>query len=241
MIDVVRIARASGGAGSSSPDLSFLLSSRGGRSFTDGTPCAAVLRWRGKLAEAHQYLDPVLPLARKMALQDLLPALAAAVTLSVADGNAHLALRLLEEYEQALSRAAPGSWYWGGQRLADVVRACAALGQVEHAQRLTGAAESTLWRHRLQAQSARAAIAEAAGDPAADQRCTEAATGWHQYGHVLEHGLALLGLGRCRRRAGHPDASPPLLAARAVFADLGAAMPLTEADRWLGDHTRHRS
>jgi tetratricopeptide (TPR) repeat protein len=204
-------------------------------------PCAAVLCWRGELAEAHQYLDPVLPLARKMALQDLLPALAAAVTLSVADGNAHQALSLLEEYDQALSWAAPASWYWGGQHLAGIARACAALGQVEYAQRLTGAAEPTLWRHRLQAQSARAAIAEAVGDTAADQRYSQAATGWHQYGHVLEHGLALLGLGRCRLRAGHPDALAPLLAARALFTDLGAALPLTEADRWLSDHIRHSS
>jgi class 3 adenylate cyclase/tetratricopeptide (TPR) repeat protein len=203
-------------------------------------PCAAVLCWRGAMAEAHQYLDPVLPLARKMALQDLLPALAAAVTLSVADENTPQALSLIEEYEQALSRA-PASWYWGGQHLAGIVRACAALGQLEHAQRLAGAAGPTLWRHRLEMQSAQAAIAEAAGDPAADQLYADAADGWHLYGHVLEHGLALLGLGRCRQRAGHPDASAPLLAARAVFADLGAVMPLAEADRRLGDLMRHTS
>jgi class 3 adenylate cyclase/tetratricopeptide (TPR) repeat protein len=204
-------------------------------------PCAAVLCWRGAPAEAHQYLDPVLPLARKRALQDLVPALAAAVTLCVADGNAQQALSLIEEYEQAVSRAAPASWYWGGQHLAGIVRACATLGQLEQARRLAGAAGPTLWRHRLEMQSAQATIAETAGDPAADQLYAEAAAGWHQYGHVLEHGLALLGLGRCQQRTGHPDASAHLLAARAAFAELGAAMPLAEADRRLSDHMKRTS
>ena len=202
--------------------------------------CAAVLCWRGALAEAHQYLDPVLPLARTMALQDFLPALAAAVTLSVADGNPQQALSLIEEYEQAVSRA-PASWYWGGLHLAGIIRACAALGQLDHAQRLAGPARPMLRRHQLEMESARAAIAEAAGDPAADKLYAEAAAGWQQYGHVLEHGLALLGLGRCRQRAGHPDTSAPLLAARTVFTDLGAAMPLADADRWLGDQIRRTS
>jgi class 3 adenylate cyclase/tetratricopeptide (TPR) repeat protein len=202
---------------------------------------AAVLCWRGALAEAHQYLDPVLPLARKMALGELVPVLATAVTLSVAEGNTQQALSLIEEFEQVLSRAAPASWYWGGQYLAGIARACAALGQLEHAKRLAGAAEPMLCRHRLERQGAQAAIAEAVGDPAADQLYAEAAAGWQRYGHVLEHGLALLGLGRCRQRAGHPDASAPLLAARAAFAELGAAMPLTEADHWLGNHMKRTS
>ena len=53
---------------------------------------------------------------------------------------------------------------------------------------------------------------------------------------MLEHGLALLGLGRCQKRAGHPDAPAPLLAARNVFAGLGAVQPLAEADSLLGGH-----
>ena len=170
-------------------------------------PCVAVLCWRGALAEAHQYLDPVLPLARKMALQHFLPAL----------------------------------WYWGGLYLAGLVRACVALGQLDHAQRLAESARPMLRRHRLELAGARAATAEAAGDPAAGQLYAEAAAGWQQYGHVLEHGLALLGLGRCQQRAGHPDASAPLLAARTVFADLGAAMPLAEADRRLDYDIRRTS
>jgi hypothetical protein len=193
------------------------------------------------LAAAHHCLDPVLPLARKMALQELVPALAVAAALCAADGDARQALRFVEEYERALSPAAPASWYWGGWYLADIVRVCAALGELERAQRLVGAAEPALWRHQLEMRSAKAAIAEAAGDPGADLLYTEAASGWQAYGHQLERGLALLGLGRCRLRAGHSGASESLLAARIVFAELGAAMPLTEADRWLGNHMRRTS
>lgn len=49
-------------------------------------------------------------------------------------------------------------------------------------------------------------------------RYGEAAAGWSAYGHVLEHGLALLGAGRClvrlgasrrRRGCGRPRRSSP--------------------------------
>jgi len=195
---------------------------------------AAVLTWRGSLAEAHQVLDPVLPQATKRDLEDSLQILSAAVTLSMADGLGRDALRLIEEYDQAVTRSAPASWFWGWSHLADIVRACISLGEPDHARRLIGSAEPALWRNQLQVQSARAALAEAAGDPAADQLYAQAAAGWQRYGHVLEHGLALLGLGRCQYRAGQPEASEPLLAARATFAKLGAPIPLTEADRLLG-------
>jgi len=194
---------------------------------------AAVLCWRGALAEAHQFLDPSLPTARQGLLDELVPTLGAAVTLSVADGDTAGTLALVEEYEHVLAPAAPASGYWGWCYLAGIVRACIALGEIERAQRLA-AAEPALWRHQLEQQSAKAAIAEATGDPAAGQLYSQVAAGWQEYGHVLEHSLALLGLGRCRQRAGHPDASAPLLAARAVFAELGAVKPLAEADRWLG-------
>jgi class 3 adenylate cyclase/tetratricopeptide (TPR) repeat protein len=202
---------------------------------------AAVLCWRGSLAQAHQILGPVLPQARQMALQELLPTLAVAITLSLADGNATETLHLVEEYERALAPAAPASWYWGWTHLAGIVRACAALGELDRARRLADAAEPMVRRHRLQVQTAKAVIAEAADDPAAEQLYAEAASGWKEYGHVLEHGLALLGLGRCRHRAGHPDSTSPLLAARAIVARLRAPAPLAEADRLLGGQLQQTS
>jgi class 3 adenylate cyclase/tetratricopeptide (TPR) repeat protein len=210
-----------------------LASDRGYLEYLD--PChIAVLCWRGALAEARQFLDPVLQAAREGLLEGLVPTLAATVTLSVAIGDTAGALSLVEEYEHVLSPTAPASGYWGWCYLADIVRACIALGEIEQARRLAEAAEPALWRHQLELQSAKAAIAEATGDAAAVQFYAQAAVGWQEYGHVLEQGLALLGLGRCRRRASHPDASAPLLAARAAFTKLGAVKPLAEADRWLG-------
>jgi hypothetical protein len=202
---------------------------------------AHVLCWQGKLAEAHQFLDPTLPQARKLALQDLLPSLAVAVTLAMATGSGPDALRLIEEYERSLAPTAPASWYWGWSYLTSIVRACAALGEPERAQRLVGAAEPKLWRHRLQTLTARAILAEATGDAAAEQLYAAAADGWQEYGHKLERGLALLGLGRCRQRAGHPGAAEPLLTARAVFGQLGAARPLAEADTRLSESLRRTS
>lgn len=202
---------------------------------------AAIHCWRGALAEAHRYLDPVLETGRDMPLGVRLPALSAALSLNVAEGNADQALHILGEYEQALPLSTPANGYHGGKYLADIVRGCVALGEIDHAQRLVGAVEPALWRHRLQVLSSRAVLAEAAGDPAAEELYSQATTGWQEYGHVLERGLALLGAGRCRRRAGRPDASVPLLAARDIFAGLGAVAPVAEADSRLGDSMRHTS
>jgi hypothetical protein len=58
---------------------------------------------------------------------------------------------------------------------------------------------------------------------------------------TLERGLALLGLGCCRQRAGHPDAAEPLLTARALFTQLAAATPLAEADTRLSESLRRTS
>jgi hypothetical protein len=193
------------------------------------------------LDAARRVLDPVLPQARKGVLEALVPTLAAAVTVSAANGNPAEILALIQEYEDALAAAAPASWYWGGSYLADVVRACLAVGELDRAQRLAATAEPALWRHQLELQSAKAVIAEATGDPAALQLYTQAAAGWQAYGHVLERGLALLGLGRCRERADNPAASLPLLASRAAFGRLGAITLLAEADSWLGDSRRRTS
>ncbi len=196
--------------------------------------CATAFCWREAVAEAHRLLDPVLADAREYAIEQLVHTLTAAVTLSAAEGDTAQVLRLVEEYERVLAPAAPASWHWGGCYLADFVRACLTVGEVDKAQRIArDAAPPAQWRQRLETQSAMAAIAEATGDPVAEQLYARAEAGWHKYGHALEHGLALLGLGRCRRQAGNPQAAAALLAARAVFAELGAVRPVAEADSWL--------
>ena len=57
--------------------------------------------------------------------------------------------------------------------------------------------------------------------------------GWEAYGHLAEHGLALLGAGRCLRRLGRPEAAARLRAARAVFERLRAGPLREEAGAWL--------
>jgi len=116
-----------------------------------------------------------------------------------------------------------------GQHLADLVRltaeAAPALARdlVEHAQ-------PTATRYRLAALTARAVLAETAGH--AEQAAglfAEAADGWLAYGQLLEHGLALLGAGRCRGRLGHPDSRSALRDAHALFTRLGAHPLAAEA------------
>ena len=77
-------------------------------------------------------------------------------------------------------------------------------------------------------------LAEADGDREAAVRLHEqAAAAWEAYGHLAEHGLALLGAGRCLRRLGRPEAAARLRAARAVFERLRAGPLREEAGAWL--------
>jgi hypothetical protein len=74
------------------------------------------------------------------------------------------------------------------------------------------------------------ALAETAGDAErAAGLFAEAADGWLDYGLVLEHGLALLGAGRCRSLLGLPDGRAALRDAHAVFIRLGARPLAAEA------------
>jgi hypothetical protein len=61
----------------------------------------------------------------------------------------------------------------------------------------------------------------------------EVARRWAEYGHVLEHGQALFGLGRNMLRVGEQDAAGELDNAHAVFARLSARPLMAEVDAWL--------
>jgi hypothetical protein len=76
------------------------------------------------------------------------------------------------------------------------------------------------------------------GDEAADVVLYEqAANGWEAYGNALERGQALLGLGRCLRPLGRPEAGSRLREARAVLGDLGCRQLVAETDGWLQQDT----
>ena len=197
---------------------------------------AAVLLWRGELTPARAVIEGALPAAREIAdLQVLVPAQAVAALAEQASGSQPAALVLAGEYEAAV-RARPGQvgWYWGWWFLADLVRVCVAAGELDRATALIGDAQPAVLRHRLSVLAARAALAEAQGRLGqAAALYAEAADGWDAYGHVLEHGQALLGLGRCRLALGEPGPEQPLAGARRLFARLKAAPLLAETDRWL--------
>ena len=182
-------------------------------------------------------IDGVLPAAREIAdLQVLVPALAVAALAEQASGNQPAALELADEYEAAV-RARPGQagWHWGWWFLADLVRVCVAAGELNRAAALAGDAHPAVLRHQLSVLTARAVLAEARGElHQAAGRYAHAARGWQAYGHVLEHGQALLGLGRCRLALREPGTEQTLTEARRLFAQLKAAPLLAEADRWLG-------
>jgi class 3 adenylate cyclase/tetratricopeptide (TPR) repeat protein len=198
---------------------------------------AAVLLWRGALAAARASVSSLLPAAREIAdLQVLVPALAVAALAGQASGNQAAAVELAGEYEAAV-QARPGQagWHWGWWFLADFVRVCVAAGELDRAAALVGDAQPAVLRHRLSVLAARAVLAEAQGEPhEAATQYAKAADGWEAYGHVLEHGHALLGLGRCRLALGEPDTEQPLAEARRLFARLKATPLLAETDRWLG-------
>ena len=198
---------------------------------------AAVLLWRGALTPARAMIEGVLPAAREIAdLQALVPALAVAALVGQASGNQAAALELAGEYEAAVRRR-PGQagWYWGWWFLADLVRVCVAAGELDRAAALAGDAQPAVLRHRLSVLASRAVLAEARGElHQAAALYAKAADSWEAYGHVLEHGQALLGLGRCRLALGEPGTEQALTEARRLFARLQATPLLAETDRWLG-------
>jgi hypothetical protein len=86
--------------------------------------------------------------------------------------------------------------------------------------------------------TADAVVAEARGDPeGAAALYEQAANGWEASGNALERGQALLGLGRCLRRLGRPEAGSRLREARAVLGDLGCRQLVAETDGWLQQDT----
>jgi len=117
-----------------------------------------------------------------------------------------------------------------------VTRVAIAVGEPDLAARLLERPRSSAIRHQLSALAAQAALAEAGEDhDSAIRLHAEAAEAWQAYGHPLERGLALFGLGRCRAQTGHKDAQAALLSAREVFTQLRAAPLVADTAKWLNE------
>jgi tetratricopeptide (TPR) repeat protein len=120
--------------------------------------------------------------------------------------------------------------------LPTLVRLALAIGDSDLAARLVVGVEPRwpLGEHAL--VTARAALAERAGElEAAVAAYAEAASRWALFGMVVEEAFALLGQGRCLAALGKPEAEKPLLEARTLFAKLGAEPALAEVDALLAE------
>ncbi len=188
-----------------------------------------VLLWRGDGAAAVAAASELAAEAR--AIRDpqvLVPAFVASALVSLHTGDSASALGLLEELEQTTGVRI--DWY-REQCIADLVRICIAGGDPAMAERFLDRTRAFTLRHRLAELSARAALAEAAGEyEHASRIYVEAITGWTGFGHVLETGNALLGAGRCLTRLGRPEADDRFHRAKATFEQLGAQAMVAEVD-----------
>ena len=207
----------------------------GYQSVAAATHKAHILLWRGEIAAAQPLVRELLSQARDIDdLQILLPALAAAAAIEAA-GNPPLAAHLIEELNRETHARGGGQWYLG-LYIAGLVRTCMATDQHALASQLIDHAPTRAARHQYARLTAQAVLAETQGDLHKAARLYEqVAERWTQYGHVLERGQGLLGVGRCLVRLNRPQAAPKLQDARTSFATLGARPLLAEADAWLLD------
>jgi tetratricopeptide (TPR) repeat protein len=194
---------------------------------------AQVLLQRGDRAGAVALAAETTPLARENGEAELLiPALTLAALVEQAEGRPEAAVALVGE----VSRIAVGkvAWYCAND-LPDLVRIAVAEGETGLAEGLADRVASPAARHRHGVATARAVLAEAAGDQAgAAELYDAAAVGWSAFGDVLEEAMALLGAGRCLTRLDRPGpAAERLRAARTLLTRLGARPVLDEADAWL--------
>jgi hypothetical protein len=117
-----------------------------------------------------------------------------------------------------------------------LLRVALALDDRPLAERLSADVEPVSPLHEHAVASARAQLAEAAGEhPEAAELYADAAERWRQFGNVPERAYALLGQGRCQRALGESGADEPLRAARELFASMGYMPALAETEALLGE------
>ncbi len=133
-----------------------------------------------------------------------------------------------------LERTRESPYY--GRHLAGMVRAALAAGDPVLAKRLADVLEPRHPFNEYALRSARAQIAEHAGEHAEAARLyAEAAERWKEFGNVPESAHALLGQGRCLLKGGRPRAEEPLRKARDLFAAMGYEPALAETEALLRD------
>ena len=197
------------------------------------TAKAQVCLLRGQLDEASSLSAESLTRARTVEdPQVLAPALVVAAMIEHVRTNGDAVAALGREFTGVV----PPATLEGGCLVPEVVRLCAAVGALDLAERLIDGRSEALTRHRNGLLTARATVARAKGSlDEAERLYEDAARGWGEYGCVLEHAHALLGLGRCRAALGRVDARGPVTAAAGLFARLGARTLSKESRELLAE------
>jgi class 3 adenylate cyclase/tetratricopeptide (TPR) repeat protein len=151
---------------------------------------AHVLIARGRLDEV---VDPRALLEAADRTQEVAaqaPALSVGSTIALARGERDLAVERLERFEALTADVAPE---YRAVDLATVVRLAIAVDRIDLAERLLPEHEPETMRDRLRVTVARAALAEATGDPDAAVAYAELAMRLRAYGDPFEELLALEG------------------------------------------------
>ena len=188
---------------------------------------ANVLARRGRLDEAVLLVEEFIPRVRILRRAEFLaPALTVAAVVEQLRGHHATATELVEEF----GRETASHDVYRLLFLPDAVRVLVACGELARASALVleqGRARSD--RHRHAISTARAAIAEAAGDrEEAARRYAACATAWLRYGSALERAHALFGHARILHAMRDPEADAELDRAERAFAALGATPWLDE-------------
>jgi class 3 adenylate cyclase/tetratricopeptide (TPR) repeat protein len=122
------------------------------------------------------------------------------------------------------------------RNLPELTRCALAAGDAALARRFVVGVEPLTPIHEHALCSARAQLAEAAGEQAAAAALyAEAAERWREFGNVPERAYALLGHGRCLAALGKPEAKAPLRAARDLFTSMDYRPALAETEALLGE------
>ena len=199
-----------------------------------------VLMDRGVLDGSAAIEEDVLPRAKEIGDgQVLVPAFRLGALARLRRGDPEGAVELIEE-AGTLVRERPGFRGW---LLDDSARICVAAGEPDVLRALLDGHTPFSTRDRCSTLAARAGLAELEGDLAsALTRYEEAAEAWAAFPHVLEHGHALLGVGRCLLALGRTvEAGERSREARALFASLGALPLVVETDELLAIATAKTS
>jgi class 3 adenylate cyclase/tetratricopeptide (TPR) repeat protein len=182
----------------------------------------------------------ILPRAREIGDgQVLVPAFRVAALGRIARGDLAGAVGLVRELDELLrDRPGPRSWSLNG-----AARVCLAADEAGLLRSLIGQGVEHLTRDQNSMASARAMLAEMEGDDeGASAAYQDAADRWEAFPAVLEHGLALMGVGRCLMALGkQSQGTDRLRAARGRFGALKAARLVAEVDELLARATSKTS